>query len=198
LSQLILPDSLRSLVFGDEFDQSLAGFTFPPLIEEINLGWYFNQSLGVSDWSPPPQLNSLHLPGWDQTAADLYLPPSLISLKCYSKFSALPISALFPLLPAGLHQLHVPDGWITPDELIALKFPHALHTFQIGIRFIGREGDAHPLDVEIHAESFEFGDTQRTQLIERIEFIPHAQEKIYVTMRSTPKTHCNNHCTCVK
>ena len=192
LSELVLPASLRSLSFGSRFNQSVRGFTFPSLIEEIRFGANFNQSLSADNWSPPPLLNFLQLGSeWDLAAADLYLPPSLITFQSYSEFKALPISSLNSLLPVGLHRLDVSSAFSTLDELIRLGVPPSLHYLKVTIKRSSiRSNDDPHIDREIYVDSFESGYPHRHKLIEQIEV--HLQmnplANIQFIIRSTPPT----------
>ena len=80
-----LPKSLETLVFQDEFNETLKGIHFPSGLQSLTFGYDFDQSLQGIDL--PESLQSLRLgKSFDQTLTDVKLP-NLQSLAFGGSFS---------------------------------------------------------------------------------------------------------------
>ena len=79
LTQVILPKNLRSLTFGDGFNQSLDQISWPQELEHLTFGDRFNQSL--EHVTLPPKLQTLTF-GYEfsWSLQGVHLPSSLQDL----------------------------------------------------------------------------------------------------------------------
>lgn len=83
VTQLRLPSNLVKLEFGYDFNQPLTGLQFPHSLRVLSFGHSFNRSLARSAWSPPANLEALHLPlwsRWNRPWTHLHLPARLRKL----------------------------------------------------------------------------------------------------------------------
>ena len=81
-----LPSSLQSLTFGDKFNQSLEGIQVPGSLQNLTFGRRFNQSLEGTQL--PSSLQSLTFgDNFDQSLEGIQLPSSLQSLTFGYKFN---------------------------------------------------------------------------------------------------------------
>ena len=156
-----LPTSLKILILGHRFDQSMAGFQFPQSISRMNLGDQFNQPLLV--WNLPIALKHLKLSNdWNLPIPLLgVLSSSIETFEFGMKFNQ-PVDGLrFPCtlrslifgyefnhridqlqLPTSLTELdlggefnHPIEGNIFPPHLVTLKlsnrFNHPINSWKL-------------------------------------------------------------------
>eukprot|EP00913_Durusdinium_trenchii_P013969 g13116.t1 len=122
-------DGIVSLVFDDEFDQSLEGVTFPSSLQTLTFAYSFNESLkGVA---LPSSLLSLTFGSrFNQSLEGVTLPSSLQTLTFGDRFNK---SLADVTLPSSLQSLTF--GCCFDQSLETVIFPTSLHTLTFGSEF---------------------------------------------------------------
>jgi hypothetical protein len=131
LTQLHLPPRLRTLSIGRTFNQPIQAddIAWPDTLETLRFGAEFNQSM--VEWTPPPSLTHLELaspayPLRSFTADGLRVPPTL------KRFSVQAIST--PQLhfsPAEWPTLEYLDLGSAPESWSNMLLPPRLHTLRV-------------------------------------------------------------------
>jgi len=125
VTKLRLPANLVKLSFGHAFDRSLTGLQFPPSLRVLEFGFSFDQSLARDAWTPPRNLEELHLTGhcWDRPCAELYLPPRLRKLTLSFPFNQ-PVEN-----ERGECILHLPDTLV--ELRLGRRFNQSLRSLHL-------------------------------------------------------------------
>jgi hypothetical protein len=133
ISELRLLHALRSISFG-AFNQSLAGFTFPPTLTHLALGNSFTDSLSIDAWNPPPLLRSLAFSSdWNRPLEELRLP-SFLTCRGLGLQFAQPLAPLCSTLPVGLLELNLRAARLEKQSVCFenLPWPPYLRCLRIG------------------------------------------------------------------
>ena len=106
---LLLPPALKSLRFGERFDEPVDGMVWPPTLTRLHLGAHFTKSLR----NLPASLTSLTISeAWNRQAADIRLPVALTSLTLEYEIASFTLLVELRHLPL-LRTLHLQRGQIT-------------------------------------------------------------------------------------
>ena len=136
LEEVTLPQSLREMTFGNDFDQSLAGLKFPSRLQHLTFGDQFNQSLDQT--ALPANLRSLTFGvNFNQDLQQIRLPSRLQSLTFGWDFNQ---SLAFVDLPESLRSLSF--GYSFDQSIACLNCPKGLQHLSFGFCF------NHPLEGE--------------------------------------------------
>ena len=124
LEGVILPSSLQNLTFGNDFDQSLVGVILPSSLQNLTFGASFNQSL--ENVTLPSSLQNLTFGhDFDQSLVGVTLPSSLQNLTFGMSFSQ---SLEGVTMPNSLQNL-------TFESLVGVTLPSSLKNLTFGHKF---------------------------------------------------------------
>ena len=133
--EVILPDCLRSLRFGDEFDESLDNVRLPKGLQSLTLGYCFNHSMDTVIL--PDGLKILKFGGaFNQNIDNLTLPKGLQSLTFGEGFNQ---SMENVTLPSDLNSLTFGEDFNQSIQTITL--PSGLQSLVLGGTLIQRMDD---------------------------------------------------------
>ncbi|EGG19226.1 hypothetical protein DFA_02011 [Cavenderia fasciculata] len=145
----VLPSSLQSLMFGDDYDQPLSVGVLPSSLQSLMFGYYYNQALSVGVL--PSSLQSLVFGDeYNQLLSVGVLPSSLQSLEFGDEYNQ-PLSV--GVLPSTLQSLKFGGGYNQPLSVGVL--PTSLQSLEFGYYY------NQPLSVGVlpsSLQSLEFGD----------------------------------------
>ena len=131
------PLSLRTISFGDMFNQPISGAVWPPSLQQLSFGYYFNQPVAGVVW--PASLRQISFDSnFNQPIAGVVWPASLVKLS-FGYFFNQPIDGV--TWPASLEQLYF--GYCFHQPITKAVWPASLQRVKRGGCVMWRNCDTH-------------------------------------------------------